>query len=47
MQRTSATPFSGMPHSSDNAAMVACLATHRSAQGGFDDLTLDALPNML
>ena len=31
----------------DNAAMVACLAAHRYAQGRFDDLTLDALPNML
>jgi N6-L-threonylcarbamoyladenine synthase len=31
----------------DNAAMVTCLAAHRYAQGRFDDLSLDAFPNLV
>ena len=30
----------------DNAAMVACLAAHRFEAGLFDDLSLDAYPNL-
>ena len=30
----------------DNAAMVACLAAHRFEAGLFDDLSLDAFPNL-
>ena len=30
----------------DNAAMVACLAAHRFEGGIFDDLSLDAFPNL-
>ncbi len=31
----------------DNAAMVTCLAAHRYAQVRFDDLSLDAFPNLV
>tara|TARA_B100000579_G_C22824550_1_gene852418 strand:+ start:431 stop:1459 length:1029 start_codon:yes stop_codon:yes gene_type:complete len=31
----------------DNAAMVACLAAHRFEAGLFDDLSLDAFPNLI
>ena len=31
----------------DNAAMGTCLAAHRYAQGRFDDLSLDAFPNLV
>jgi N6-L-threonylcarbamoyladenine synthase len=31
----------------DNAAMVTCLAAHRYEAEQFDDLTLDAFPNLI
>ena len=31
----------------DNAAMVVCLAAHRFEQGQYDDLNLDAYPNLI